>query len=192
VIEGLGHGHQDLERMRDPTQVVRGEAGNAIGTAKLPLFTEITDANIDSFHFHGDPSIYPLTAVIAFPKDNRAGTLLRGRYIENPSHQLVRPRKVVDDLLEEVFRVKHLLDGVLLIVGGATLLAVVLVFSLSLRLRQREITTIFRLGCSRGTLARLLSAEIGLIVIASATLAVALLMVLGSYSDVLVRLLLVR
>jgi putative ABC transport system permease protein len=192
VIEGLGHGHQDLARIKDPTLVVRQQDGTTVGTAKLPLFTEITDANIDSFHFHGDPGIYPLTAVIAFPDDTRAGTLLRGRYLEDPEHQVVQPRAVVNDLLDEVFRVKHLLDGVLAIVGSATLLAIVLVFSLSLRLRQREITTIFRLGCSRGTLARLLAAEIGLIVIASAVVGGVLLLLLGHYSDVLVRLLLVR
>jgi putative ABC transport system permease protein len=192
VIEGLGHGHQDLARIEDPTLVVRQQDGATVGTAKLPLFTEITDANIDSFHFHGDPGIYPLTAVIAFPDDTRAGTLLRGRYLEDPEHQVVQPRAVIDDLLDEVFRIKRLLDGVLAIVGGATLLAIVLVFSLSLRLRQREITTIFRLGCSRGTLTRLLAAEIGLIVVASAVVGGVLLMLLGHYSDVLVRLLLVR
>lgn len=192
VIQGLGHGHQDLARLTDPTQVVRRDDGQAVGTAKLPLFTEVTDANIDGFHFHGDPSIYPLTAVLAFPRDTRSGTLLRGRYLDDPAYRLVQPLSVVEDLLDEVFRVKHLLDGVLAIVGGATLAAIVLVFSLSFRLRQREMATNFRLGCSRGTIARLLGAEIGLIVVASALLGGGLLLLLGQFSGELVRLLLVR
>ena len=48
----------------------------------------------------------------------------------------------------------------------ATALALVLVFALSLRLRQREIQTMFKLGCSRMTTARLLGAEI-LIILAA-------------------------
>ena len=51
---------------------------NVVATAKLEEFTEITRDNIDSFHFHGAADKYPLTALLALPNDERAGTILRG------------------------------------------------------------------------------------------------------------------
>ena len=77
---------------------------------------------------------------------------------------------VIDGLLQNIFRIKNVLDAVIVIVGFATVLAMVLVFALSLRLRQREINTIFKLGCSRMTIARLMGAEIGMIIVMSGLL----------------------
>jgi len=79
------------------------------------------------------------------------------------------------------------LNGVILIVGIATVLAILLVFALSLRLRQREINTNFKLGCSRLTFTRLIGAEIGMIVIMSGVLCALLLVVLDEYSAEIVR-----
>jgi hypothetical protein len=55
--------------------------GNLTATAKLVQYTEITPENIDSFHLHGSPADYPITAVIALPEDDKSAALLRGRYI---------------------------------------------------------------------------------------------------------------
>jgi hypothetical protein len=55
--------------------------GNLTATAKLVQYTEITPENIDSFHLHGSPEDYPITAVIALPDDDKSAALLRGRYI---------------------------------------------------------------------------------------------------------------
>ena len=187
VIQGLVHGHEDVTQSQDPTLIMGRSEGNVTASPKLVQFTEISPANVDSFHFHGDPSIYPLTALLAFPNDTRAGTLLRGRYLESPSYQIVQPKTVVDGLLQNIFRIKHVLDGVILIVGVAMLLAIVLVFALSLRLRQREINTIFKLGCSRLTITRLIGAEIGMIVVASGILCGLLLVVVDVYSAEIVR-----
>jgi putative ABC transport system permease protein len=68
-------------------------------------------------------------------------------------------------------------------------MAIVLVFTLSLRLRQREIETIFKMGCSRLTIAKLLTAEILIIVIFSGVLCGLLLLVVGHYTNDLVRML---
>ena len=70
----------------------------------------------------------------------------------------------------------------------ATLLSIALVFALSLRLRQREIQTIFRLGCRRATIVHLLAAEIALIVLISGALCFGLLAAAGAFSSDLVRL----
>ena len=69
----------------------------------------------------------------------------------------------------------------------ATALAIVLVFALSLRLRQTEIDTIFKLGCRRMTIARLLTAEIGLIVFISGGLCFGLMVFVQSYAPEVVR-----
>jgi len=142
-----------------------------------------------SFHFHGDAAIYPITAVMAIPNDAKAGTLLRGRYLENQQFQIVRPTEVIEGLLENIFRIKSVIDAVIAIVGFATVLAIILVFALSVRLRQRELMTIFKLGCSRMTAVRLIVAEIIIIVLMSGILSAGLLYVVQANADTLVRML---
>jgi putative ABC transport system permease protein len=98
---------------------------------------------------------------------------------------VVRPGEVIDNLMANIFRIRNLIDAVVLSVGVATLL--VLVFSLSLRLRQREIDTAFKLGCSRSTITRLLGAEIPIIVLISAAAAGLLLVVVSHFAQPIVR-----
>jgi putative ABC transport system permease protein len=176
-----------VTQIQDPTLIIGRSEENVTVSAKLVQFTEISAANVDTFHFHGDPAIYPLTALLVLPHDTRAGTLLRGRYLESPRYQIAQPKTVVDGLLQNIFRIKKVLNGVILIVGIATVLAILLVFALSLRLRQREINTNFKLGCSRLTFTRLIGAEIGMIVIMSGVLCALLLVVLDEYSAEIVR-----
>ena len=119
--------------------------------------------------------------------------ILRGRYLgaaagDTPqTQQALVPGVVVEDLLANIFRIKHVLDAVILVVGAATVLALLLVFALSLRLRQHEIQTIFKLGCSRLTIVRLLGAEIAIFFAASALLTALLLGVVEHYDEPLVR-----
>ncbi len=196
VIQGIVHGHADLSQVNDPTLVMDRSAGKVTATPKVAQYTEITAENIDRFHFHGNPAGYPITAVIALPRDDKAGAILRGRYLDTetaPGNQQIQvPGKVVGELLETIFRVKSILDAVILVVGIATLLAITLVFALSLRLRQREIQTIFKLGCSRTTIARLLGAEIAIILAASGAITALLLALVAHYDEPLVRTLFIR
>ena len=74
----------------------------------------------------------------------------------------------------------------------ATILALILVFALSLRLRQREIQTIFKLGCRRATIARLLAAEIFIIVGVSGILCGVMVLLVRAFSHDLVRQLIIR
>jgi putative ABC transport system permease protein len=193
VVQGLVHGHEDLRKTRDETVIIDRNDANVVASARLVEYTEITAANRDSFHFHGDPDQYPLSAVIVVPEDEKSGTLLRGRYLEGESrHQLVVPGTVIDGLLATIFRIKNVLDAVILLVAIATVLALLLVFALSLRLRQREIRTVFRIGGSRLTIARLLSAEIAIILVISAALCATLMLTVNQYSGDLVRALFIR
>jgi len=200
VIQGVVHGHADLAKVADPTLIMGRSDGNVTATPKLVQYTEITPENIDSFHFHGDPDGYPITAVIALPNDEKAGAILRGRYVavgsdpkrEPETQQILVPGEVIDGLLANIFRIRNVLDAVILVVGIATVLALMLVFALSLRLRQREIRTIFKLGCTRSTIARLLGAEILIILTVAALLTVLLLTLVAHFDEPLVRALFIR
>lgn len=190
VIQGLGHGHQDVTLLTDPSLVLKRSGSNVAATAKLYHYTEISDKNIGSFHFHGNTDGYPITAVIAVPTDEKSGTILQGRYLsKEETQQILRPSEVIDGLLQNIFRIKNVLDAVVSVVALATIMAIVLVFAISLRLRQREIQTVFKIGCSRLTIAKLLAAEILIIVAASGVLCGVLLMVVNRFTYDLVRML---
>ncbi len=193
IIQGLGHGHQDVTRIKDPTLIYKRTDSNVAATAKLFHYTEITKDNIDSFHFHGDLGGYPITAVVAVPYDTKSGTILRGRYLKKEeTQQIAKPEEVIDGLLQNIFRIKNVLDAVISVVALATILAIVLVLALSLRLRQREIQTIFKLGCSRMTIVRLIAAEILIIASISGLLCTAMVMSVDYFANDLVRLLFIR
>jgi putative ABC transport system permease protein len=193
VIQGLGHGHQDVTKLKDPTLVLKRTESNVAATAKLYHYTEITEKNMASFHFHGNLAAYPISAVIAVPYDAKSETILRGRYLsEEETQQIVKPQDVIDGLLQNIFRIKNVLDAVIAVVALATVLAVILVFALSLRLRQREIQTISKIGCSRMTIAKLVAAEIAIIVFSSAVLCGIMMVAVRSVSNDLVRMMFIR
>lgn len=196
VVQGLVHGHQDLMTVTDPSLVMERSEGQVTATSKLVQYTEITPENIDSFHFHGSPADYPITAIVALPHDEKAGALLRGRYVgageERELQQILVPGEAIEGLLANIFRIKNVLDAVILMVGMATILALALVLALSLRLRQGEIQTIFKLGCSRTTIARLLGAEIAIILAVAALLTALLITVVAHFDEPLVRTLFIR
>ncbi len=188
VIQGLGHGHQDVKTMQGSDEVLDKTTNLVTTSAKIKQYTEINTDNLESFHFHGDQSIYPLTAIIAIPRNEKSATLLRGRYLsEQNTQQIVRPKEVIEDLLGNIFRIKDFIDAVVLIVAVAMILAIFLVFSLSVRLRQKEITTIFYLGCSRSTVVQLITAEIMIIAIFSGIVCSVSLLVLQSFQNEIVH-----
>jgi len=188
VMQGIGHGHQDLSRVQDPTLVIDRDANNVVASAKVVEYQEITESNRDSFHFHGEPSSYPVSAAVIVPEDDRAGTLLLGRFVDGSlGGQLIRPRAIVGELMNTIFRIKEVLDLAVAIVGTAAVLALALVFALSFRLREQELQTNFEIGASRGTTARLLAAELLLLGGASAVCIVGVLVVLDRFSAAIVR-----
>ena len=174
VIQGLGHGHQDLENAGKAVVLSRGE-GTVTANAALVQYNEITTDNVREFHFHGDTSGFPLTSVIAVPPDEKNGTLLRGRYLEEGvEQQLVVPDEVLGDLLETVFTVQNYVVFGLVMLSLATVAVITLVFLLSHQLRRGEIFTLRRMGASRGFIATLVASEIVFVFAASLLLAAAL------------------
>ena len=193
IIQGLMHGHKDVKKDGDKSVILKKTDQNITANAKLFQYTEITEKNMDSFHFHGDTSNYPLTAVMVFPNDKKSGTILMGRYLsKEESLQIIKPRDVIAGLMETIFRFKNILDAVIMMVGLATLLAITLVFALSFRLRQAEIQTIFRLGCQKMTMGFIFGAEIVIITILSGLFCAGLLFLVNFYADDLVRMVFIR
>ena len=172
MLEGIGHGHAELDTLDDPTAVLAREGSRVTASPALELYTRITPETLDTFHFHGDPATFPLTAVIAVPLDDRAATLLLGRYLDRETGlQALRPAMVVDELLGMVVRLKRFFDAQHAVVLAITALLMALVMALSLRLRRREFETLHRLGCSRGTVAALQAAELCVLLLLGSLLA---------------------
>lgn len=172
VIAGVGHGHDDV--VPAEAELATAEA-TLLADPAIVEFTEITPENIDSFHFHGEPGSFPISAVIALPYDARAGAILQGRYLEPARNdQIAVPREVIAGLLAQLFRIKSLIDAVVVTVGAAALLAVGLAVYLSLQLRRPEMATAFKLGGRRALIARLVAMESGLLLCAAVALAAAM------------------
>lgn len=163
IIDGIGHGHQDLadESVDESVLLDKTESSVTASAAVLP-FTEITAENIDSFHFHGREKDWPVSAVIAAPHSRKDQTLLLGRYtsVRTETAQCVKPADVVDDLMNIVFRVERLVWLSSALSAAVTSLLVALVVLLSIRLRRAEMQTMHKLGCSRFTIASLIGTEL--------------------------------
>ena len=71
-------------------------------------------------------------------------------------------------------------------------MVIVLVFVLSLRLRQREIATMFALGCSRMMIGRLMAAEIVIILLLAAGFTLGSVATVSAFGDRFVRLVITR
>ncbi len=151
-------------------------------------FNEITQENIESFHFHGDLSGFPLTAVIAVPPDRRSETILRGRY-ESPDEavQIVDPVTVMDELLDTILTVQSYVIAAVVVVGASTLATAALVFMLSLRLRRREIQTMVKIGGSRSSIGWILVSEVVVVLLTGTLLAAVLTGVTSRFGSAAIR-----
>lgn len=178
VIAGLAHGHQDPQRGVDPSLVLREGGGNVTLSEAMIEYQEITPDNLQDFHFHGDPKTLPLTAAIFVPDSPKAATMVKAKVNVEGRFQMLIAADVVRDLVAFVFRIKALFDALTLALGAITVGLTALVLLLSARLRQREMRTLHRLGCSPGTVAWLYASEI--VVLALLAAAVAGLLVLAT------------
>ena len=163
ILEGLGHGHA---------------VGARHGTSDAAPYTDVTPENVDSFHFHGDESTFPVSAIIVVPVNDKAKTLLLGQYLSpEDTAQIAQPAEVVDSLLAKVVMVRSYMIALVGVVSGVTLLTIALVIVLSVRLRRGEIMTVSKIGCSHGTIAAMLGGQM-LIVLAFSGLSATILTLL--------------
>ena len=184
IIMGLGHGHQDVTKTTDQSIILNKDSSNVTANAKLFIYNEINQKTLESFHFHGDISNYPITSVIFVPNDQKSNTILRGRFeaVEIPN-QIVVPVKVVGNLLQSIFRIKEIFNTVFVLVGFATILILGLIVTLSIRLRKDEIFTMFTIGSSRAKVTEIISFELLIIIICSAAVALVLYYLTGFFIE---------
>lgn len=167
IIEGLGHGHIKSAKH---------------GTPEAQLYTDITENNVRSFHFHGDRGQFPITAMIVVPVNEKTETILLGQYFSpDETVQIVQPRQVMDSLLARVVMVRSYVLAGIAVVSIVTLVMIALVLALSIRLRRAEITTMSKLGCARHAIAAILGSQIVIIVAAGAAIASVLTVITDQY-----------
>ena len=187
IIDGIGHGHQNVEEVDDEKLLSKGDDKIVASAAVLP-FTEITASNIDSFHFHGDDSDFPVTSIIAIPPDQKSETILIGRYRNSTTgEQLVVPGSVIQELMNLVFKVKRFFDANAILIAFSTLLLLLLIVILSAKLREREMATMFKIGASRNTVVMLQVAELGIVFAISSVLVTIAVIVLNQYAGTLIQ-----
>ena len=212
IMQGIGHGHSMKKTTNasnnttsDASEKVSNESANtngdsasdseadgdhahAAGKENLSSYNEVTDENAASFHFHGKRSDFPLTAIIALPDSEKSETMLLGKYFApDEKHQIIRPIEVVSELLDLVGKVRVLFDVGTLVLTAATVLLIAMVLSLSIRLRRGEIRTMVLIGCSRGTIFKVISCELGIVLAMGSLLGLALATLASRYSDFVIR-----
>lgn len=166
ILEGLLHGHADPVEL--PEAAILGRDGERIVVDEgIREHYEITDENLGGFHLHGEESAMPVSAILVFPRNERAGTIAEARLDEPESRQAVRPAVVIDGLLATVVRVKRLFDAITLVLAVTTVLLAGLVIALSLRARRGEILVMRAMGASPWTVRRIVFGEIVAVVLAA-------------------------
>ena len=173
IMDGIGHGHEDAvaapEAGHDES-ILFIEASEVKYNSRLKKYNEVTRQNIDSFHFHGDASDFPLTALIVVPASHKEKVLVMAdtnlstdqEAAETESLaglQAIAPTDIISEILALIFDVKKILDsfsGLVLVSTGAFLF---LVLSLLFRLRRDEMEIIYRIGGSRHAMKMMLGIE---------------------------------
>jgi putative ABC transport system permease protein len=159
-----------------------------VANAAVLSHTEITPDNIDTFHFHGDPAGFPVDAVIAVPDDRKSGIVLRGRYeTGQDAVQMLVPLRIIGSLLATVFSVRDfvVLGSIGVLIATAAIAA--LVFALSIRLRQREIATIRKIGGPRRRVSAILLTEVLLVVFGAVVVAAGMTLAVSRFGGVLIH-----
>ena len=182
VISGLAHGHMDMNTSEAESGIMERQEGNVVANASVLSYTEITPENINSFHFHGNPDEFPIDAAIAVPRNRRSAVMLRGRYEERTDPvQIMVPTRIVGELIETVLSVRNFVIMGSVGVGIVTFAIVMLVFMLSIRLRQREIETIRKIGGTGQRLKSVLAAEILIVITVSIGISAAMVLMVRQY-----------
>lgn len=159
-IRGLGHRHDDPATSSTPGALIGTDGGRSIAGEALKIERKASDGVAPDFHFHGDPSMFPIDAALVYPSDAKAQAILLGRFTgKDEPLQLTRPDLFVERVLERIFGVGRVLGAVAVATAALVLLVAALAFALSIRLRADELALMRRLGASRGRVAVFLATE---------------------------------
>ena len=165
VIDGIGHGHENVDG-----PILYGDVPAA--PVDLAQHSAVDGENVDSFHFHGDPEGFPISAAILVPASIEDGLLVRGRLATvADGAQVIVPTQALDDLLAVVLRIQGIVEMLAVTLGAATALLLLLVGVLALRLRRVELATLKAIGVPRRGIFTLIASEWVLVLVAGAVTA---------------------
>lgn len=174
LLEGFAHGHDDAQQIERPDLVIARQDGQVALSEALRTYEEVTDANAHTFHVHGSRDNFPLTAVLLYPTDDRAATILAARLNARAGVQAIEPTQVVDELIAFVVRLRLVFDAIAVVLGLSTAALISLIAILGYRLRAEELHTLADMGASRLTAGLLVGGELAALVLIGAALALAL------------------
>jgi putative ABC transport system permease protein len=174
LLEGYAHGHDDAQQIERPDLVIARKDGRVALSEALRTYEEVTDTNAQSFHVHGSRDDFPLTAVLLYPIDDRAATILAARLNAREDVQAIEPAAVVDELIGFVVRLRLVFDAIAIVLGLSTAALVTLIAILGYRLRAEELRTLADMGASRLTAGLLVGGELAALVLLGAAIALAL------------------
>jgi putative ABC transport system permease protein len=173
-IRGLGHRHDDPAASTAPGALIGQDGERKIAGEALPIERKSADGIAADFHFHGDPSTFPIDAALVYPADAKAQAILLGRFTgKDETLQLARPDQFIERVLERIFGVGRVLGAVAVATAALVLLVAALAFALSIRLRADELALMRRLGASRGRVAVFLATEAAILLCAALAITVA-------------------
>ena len=93
----------------------------------------------------------------------------------------------MSELLDTILTVQSFITAGAIIVGIATLATAALVFMLSLRLRRREIETLFKIGGGRLRIGAVMASEIVAVLFTGSLLAVGLTVLTSQFGSAVIR-----
>ena len=115
---GLAHDHAPR----------RGELG-----AGEVMAQRLTSAR---YHLHKEPEQLPLTALLLFPRDQRARTLMRARLEASDTFTVIEPEQIAEDTLQVAEQLNRMLSPLLNILAALT--GVLIAFMLAQRYVERR------------------------------------------------------
>lgn len=172
ILAGLGHGHQAVE---SASREGEGKPEPMTLNMAVPEVQTLGTNVFQDFHFHGDMAEMPLSALLAWPPDERAGILLLGS-MDGSTDGVAgfRTSEILRDLTQRLVRLR----GFVLALGSLTLavtvLLVFLVLTLNWRLRAREFQVLSYMGAGRSWMAGLMAVETSLVLVMASLLALAM------------------
>ena len=164
VVAGEGHGHVAVNPDIDFNLILENKSDNVTMNAAIVEAVEVTPENEDSFHFHGDPDDLPVTALLINAATNKERTLSRSKLRRDEELLVLDSEAELKSLLGIVLQAKAILDANSLLVLLAALLMLGLIVTLDIKVREREVRTLERIGAPRGFVARLLFTEVAIVV----------------------------
>ncbi len=148
LIGGQSHIHAENDELEADDVIAATEGAVAIRPT-LETASTITSENVLTIHGHDDPTLLPLSAILVFADEAKPLTLASARFEGDEALQAVRPRAIVDEMMQTVVRVQAVFDAIIGLLAGGTVLLVLLTTSLAARLRAQEFAILDSVGAPR-------------------------------------------